>query len=101
MKYTKAQMNRMKEANKARQAAQPLKLIKLVKELQQESGRVAEDSRTLNAAHQNAAAAELASRLKAKLYNPNNQQGLRHKSRHPKTLPFQVRKLHINWVDLQ
>jgi hypothetical protein len=76
MKYTQAQMNRMKEANKARQAAQPLKLIKLVKELQQESGRVAEDSRTLNAAHQNAAAAELASRLKAKLYNPNNQQGL-------------------------
>jgi hypothetical protein len=72
-----------------------------VKELQQESGRVAEDSRTLNAAHQNAAAAELASRLKAKLYNPNNQQGLRHKSRHPKTLHFQVRKPHINWVDLQ
>lgn len=30
MKYTQAQMNRMKEANKARQAAQPLKLIKLV-----------------------------------------------------------------------
>ncbi|CAM6033312.1 unnamed protein product [Sphagnum compactum] len=87
MKYTQAQMNRMKEANKARQAAQPLKLIKLVKELQQESGRVAEDSRTLNAAHQNAAAAELASRLKAKLYNPNNQQGLRHKSRQDGIIP--------------
>jgi hypothetical protein len=49
-----------------------------VKELQQKS---AVDAGTVNsAAHQNAAA-ELAHRLKEKLYIPNNLQGLKHELR--------------------
>jgi len=62
MKYTQAQLYRIKEANKARQAAQPLKLIERVKELQQESQVVAMDSSAENAA------AVLSHHLKEKLY---------------------------------
>ncbi|KAH9542389.1 hypothetical protein CY35_13G003000 [Sphagnum magellanicum] len=62
MKYTQAQLYRIKEANKARQAAQPLKLIERVKELQQESQVVAMDSSAENAA------AVLSHHFKEKLY---------------------------------
>jgi hypothetical protein len=71
MKYTQAQLYRIKEANKARQAAQPLKLIERVKELQQESQVVAMDGSAENAA------AVLSHRLKEKLYY-NDFQGLKH-----------------------
>jgi hypothetical protein len=71
MKYTQAQLHRIKEANKARQAAQPLKLIERVKELQQESQVVAMDSSAENAA------AVVSHHLKEKLYY-NDFQGLKH-----------------------